>query len=232
MIGPNRIAIKGTRDGLLITVGTAPLDEILEQLSEQLRPTASFFRGGQAILHLGDRDMSQDELSRIDEVIGHYDMAIRHVVASGAMTRRAARALGIRAMSSLELGGPLIMGSADAWEGSEGVLVRRTVRSGQVVRHPGHVVVIGDVNAGAEIVAGGDVMVWGKLRGVVHAGAMGDDDAVVCALWMAPIQLRIGQHIARPPEGGDLKPMRPEMAIVRGKKIETQTCPLSKSGGA
>lgn len=228
MTGPNRVTIKGTRDGLLVTVGTAPLDEILEQLAEQLRPTASFFRGGQAILHLGDRSMSQDELSRVDEVIGEYDMAIRYVVASGAMTRRAARALGIRAMSSMDLSGPRIVGAADAWEGSEGVLVRRTVRSGQVVRHPGHVAIIGDVNAGAEIVAGGDVMVWGKLRGVVHAGAMGDDNAVVCALWMAPIQLRIGQHIARPPEEGGLESMRPEMAIVRDKKIESQTWPLGR----
>jgi len=228
MIAPDQVTIKGTRDGLLITVGTAPMDEVLQQLSEQLRPTASFFRGGQAILHLGDRSMSQDELSRIDEIIGNHDMAIRCVVAAGAMTRRAARALGIRAMSSMDLSGPRVVGSADAWDGSEGVLVRRTVRSGQVVRHPGHVAVIGDVNAGAEIVAGGDVMVWGKLRGVVHAGAMGDDNAVVCALWMTPIQLRIGQHIARPPEEGDVSSMKPEMAIVRGDKIETQFWPHRK----
>ena len=228
MIGPNNITIKGTRDGLLITVGTAPLEEMLEQLAEQLRPTASFFRGGQAILHLGDREMSQEELSRVDEVIGKFDMAVRYVVSSGAATRRAARALGLRAMSSLELSGPRLVGSADAFEGSEGVLVRRTVRSGQVVRHPGHVAVIGDVNAGAEIVAGGDVLVWGKLRGVVHAGAMGDDSAVVCALWMAPIQLRIGQHIARPPEGGELKAMNPEMALVRDGNIHTESWPVGR----
>ena len=228
MISPNNITIKGTRDGLLITVGTAPLEEMLEQLAEQLRPTASFFRGGQAILHLGDREMSQEELSRVDEVIGKFDMAVRYVVSSGAATRRAARALGLRAMSSLELSGPRLVGSADAFEGSEGVLVRRTVRSGQVVRHPGHVAVIGDVNAGAEIVAGGDVLVWGKLRGVVHAGAMGDDSAVVCALWMAPIQLRIGQHIARPPEGGELKAMKPEMALVRNGSIQTESWPVGR----
>jgi len=228
MIGPNNVTIKGTRDGLLITVGTAPLEEVLEQLSEQLRPTASFFRGGQAILHLGDRAMTQEELGRIDAMIGDFDMAVRCVVATGAMSRRAARALGLRAMSSLELSGPTIVGAADAWEGSEGVLVRRTVRSGQVVRHPGHVAVIGDVNAGAEIVAGGDVVVWGRLRGVVHAGAMGDDGAVVCALWMAPIQLRIGQHIARPPEEDEARGMKPEMALVREGSIQTDSWPFGR----
>ena len=86
-----------------------------------------------------------------------------------------------------------------------------------------HNIPAGDVNAGAEIVAGGDVLVWGKLRGVVHAGAMGDDSAVVCALWMAPIQLRIGQHIARPPEGGEFKAMHPEMALVRDGNIQTDS---------
>ena len=79
MIGPNNITIKGTRDGLLITVGTAPLEEMLEQLAEQLRPTASFFRGGQAILHLGDREMSQEELSRVDEVIGKFEDIERRI---------------------------------------------------------------------------------------------------------------------------------------------------------
>ncbi|MBI4770229.1 MAG: septum site-determining protein MinC, partial [Chloroflexi bacterium] len=57
----------------------------------------------------------------------------------------------------------------------EAVLVRRTLRSGRSVRHPGHVVIIGDVNPGAEIVAGGDIVVWGRLRGVVQAGAGGDE---------------------------------------------------------
>jgi septum site-determining protein MinC len=81
-----------------------------------------------------------------------------------------------------------------------GLVVRRTLRSGQAINHPGHVVLIGDVNPGAEIVAGGDVIVWGKLRGTVHAGASGTDDAVVCALQLAPSQIRIGGLVARPPE--------------------------------
>jgi septum site-determining protein MinC len=86
---------------------------------------------------------------------------------------------------------------------SEGLLVRRTLRSGQLLQHPGHVVVIGDVNPGAEIIAGGDVVVWGRVRGMIHAGALGDNNAIVCALELRPTQLRIGSHIATsPPETG------------------------------
>ena len=78
--------------------------------------------------------------------------------------------------------------------------------------------VIGDVNPGAEVVAGGNVVVWGKLRGMVHAGAMGDDSAIVCALSLAPTQLRIGNHIARPPDEKKASPI-PEVARVRDDRI-------------
>jgi len=213
------ITIKGTREGLLITLGEGDLEPMLEELYQRLRPTLSFFRGGQAILDVGDRAISTEELARVDELLGSCDMALRSVIARSASTRRAARALGLRAFSHLEPMGPRTAGAADQWEGSEGLLIRRTVRSGQVIKHAGHVVVIGDVNAGAEIIAGGDVVIWGALRGVVHAGAMGDDQAVVCALRMMPLQLRIGKYVARPPESGALNPSGPEMAKVRGDKI-------------
>jgi septum site-determining protein MinC len=71
----------------------------------------------------------------------------------------------------------------------------------------GNVIVVGDVNAGAEIIAGGSVIVWGRLRGVVHAGAHGDEKAVVCALEMAPTQLRIAGEIAvSPKKQGKIQP--------------------------
>ena len=64
----------------------------------------------------------------------------------------------------------------------------------------GHVTVIGDVNPGAEIVASGDIVVWGRLRGVAHAGADGNDEAIVCALDLEPMQLRINDKIAITPK--------------------------------
>jgi septum site-determining protein MinC len=103
-----------------------------------------------------------------------------------------------------------------------GLIARRTLRSGQQLRHPGSITVIGDVNPGAEVVAGGDIVVWGKLRGTVHAGAMGNETAVVCALDLAPTQLRIAQYFARSPEGRRRKPL-PEVARVRDGKIVAES---------
>jgi septum site-determining protein MinC len=101
--------------------------------------------------------------------------------------------------------------------GEQAVLVRRTLRSGFSLQHPGHVVVIGDVNPGAEIIAGGDVIVWGRLRGMVHAGANGNEAAVVCALDLSPTQLRIAGQIAVTPQRRGKS--QPEMARLRNGQV-------------
>jgi septum site-determining protein MinC len=65
---------------------------------------------------------------------------------------------------------------------------------------PGNVVILGDVNPGAYIVASGDIIVLGRLNGVVHAGAEGEERAVVIGASFNPSQLRIAQYIGRPPD--------------------------------
>lgn len=95
------------------------------------------------------------------------------------------------------------------------LLVRGTVRSGQQVRHRGDVVVLGDVNPGGQVVAAGDVVVMGTLRGMVHAGATGDAEAVVAAFRLRPTQLRIACYVARPPEEAGGCPDYPEIALVQ-----------------
>ncbi|HRJ40582.1 MAG TPA: septum site-determining protein MinC, partial [Caldilineaceae bacterium] len=104
-----------------------------------------------------------------------------------------------------------------------------TLRSGQVFRHAGTVMIIGDVNPGAEVISGGDIFVWGRLRGIVHAGAMGNERALVCAIDFEPIQLRIAGYIAMSPKAVSNEPGRwfwkrdvvekPEVARVMGKQI-------------
>lgn len=95
------------------------------------------------------------------------------------------------------------------------ILVKRTLRSGQRVRFAGNVVVVGDVNPGAEIVADGDIVVMGTLRGVAHAGATGGGDATVTAFMLQPTQLRLGAVIGRSPDGRAPRPDAPEVARLR-----------------
>lgn len=78
--------------------------------------------------------------------------------------------------------------------------LRQTLRSGQAVSHKGHLVIIGDVNPGAEVMAEGDITVWGALRGIAHAGINGNAQAEIRALRLQPIQIRIAHCIARSPD--------------------------------
>ncbi|MEW6622598.1 MAG: septum site-determining protein MinC [Bacillota bacterium] len=98
---------------------------------------------------------------------------------------------------------------------SKAILVQRTIRSGQSIQYPGHIVVLGDVNPGAEIVAGGNILVLGCLRGIAHAGAVGNEKAVVAAFRLEPTQLRIANHITRAPDGEKWAPRQPEVARIK-----------------
>lgn len=96
------------------------------------------------------------------------------------------------------------------------ILINQTIRSGQRIKYPTNIVIIGDINPGAEVIAGGDIIVLGKLRGVVHAGAAGQSDSQIIALKLQPTQLRIGHIISRSPdELNDVEPSIPERAYVK-----------------
>ena len=104
---------------------------------------------------------------------------------------------------------------------------RGTLRGGQSLQQLGSLVVVGDVNPGAEIVATGDIVVFGALRGTAHAGAQGDDQARVFALELAPTQLRIATLIAAD-DGGGRRSRGPEVAFIEGGRIAL--APFAKVG--
>ena len=79
--------------------------------------------------------------------------------------------------------------------------IKKTIRSGQSITSDGNLVIIGDVNPGAEIIAKGDITVWGVLGGIAHAGREGNTQARIRALKMNAIQLRIADIFARRPDG-------------------------------
>lgn len=235
------ISIRGTREGLTIALGTGETEGILSALAQHLGAQGAFFRGGMVALETQSYALGAEALAALQQLLAQHEMTLRTVVSANPATRAAAQALGLRvvapaaeaepAPAPLEparLGAPVSAGSTA--EGTRGVLVRRRIRSGQTVRHTGHVVIIGDVSVGAELSAGGDIVVWGRLMGTAHAGALGDDTAVVCALELTPQQLRIGQWVARPAEGDQERPKHPEIAYVRDSMIVVESWDRSRRG--
>lgn len=198
----SQIRMKGTRKGLAIALEEGEWPELLRELDARLEQASAFFRGSQVNLAIGKRDINQAELQQFMDVLVKHEIQLASLRTGSDTAAQAAQALGVR-LALPEVGDDQAGVRAPIEEVSEGLLVRRTLRSGQSLQHLGHVVVIGDVNPGAEIIAGGDVVVWGRVRGMIHAGALGDDGAIVCALDLRPTQLRIGGHIATsPPDSG------------------------------
>ncbi len=215
------ISFKGTREGLCITLGEGLWPDLLSELSTQLnRPGAqSFFKGARVLLETGNRGLGVVELEELIALLAQHKMMLSSVV--GGPREQEAFQLLHDSMPPPETAPiPEEEDEEDrATEELQAMLIRRTVRSGQVISHTGTVVVVGDVNPGAEVVAGGDVIVWGKLRGVVHAGAGGDENALVGALILAPTQLRIGGLIARAPDSKRPRGAPAEIARVRAGQI-------------
>jgi septum site-determining protein MinC len=91
-----------------------------------------------------------------------------------------------------------------------------TLRSGDHLEVEGSLLVLGDVNPGARVVAAGHVLVWGTLRGVAHAGSRGDQSARITALQLRPVQLRIADAVARGPEDLPVPGVAEQAEIVGG----------------
>ncbi len=222
------VSIKGIRDGLLITLGNAqPWVEVEAALLSTIQVREEFFRGARVALDVGERVLDREHIRKLRDKLAEHDVTLWAVLGKSPETVRSARRMELEteleeAPSDIDLEPDGELPPIDSDErGSAGVLIKHTLRSGRVVRHVGHVVVIGDVNPGAQIIAGGDVLVWGRLRGTVHAGANGDEDALVCALDMRPTQLRIANHVVIVPDEGQSRP-RPEVAFVHEGQIVSE----------
>lgn len=221
------VTFKGTRDGLSITLGEGEWRTIINELATQLnRPQVrSFFRGARVLLETGGRAVDVVQLEELVALLSQHEMSLvsvmgeRHAQEAFEQVRAAipAPAVVVKEESPPPPSQPIA--PEMPVDGARAMLIHRTVRSGQKYRYTGTIFVIGDVNPGAELIADGDVMVWGKLRGVVHAGANGNEEAIVGALVLAPTQLRIGSRIARAPNEKRLLHSAAEIARVRNGQI-------------
>jgi septum site-determining protein MinC len=213
-----RVQIKGIREGLLITLGEGPWPEVRAALLEHVEQQAEFLRGGRLILQVGNHILRAAELGQLRDTLSDRGLSLWAVLSNSPVTEQTAQTLGLATRINKPVPERTPAKSTEtALAGEQAVLVRRTIRSGFSVQHHGHVIVIGDVNPGGEIIAGGDVVVWGRLRGMVHAGAEGDEKSVVCALDLSPTQLRIAGQIALTPKRRGKS--RPEIARLSDGKV-------------
>jgi septum site-determining protein MinC len=164
-----------------------------------------------------DRLLDSRQLQDIADALGEVELTLQLIVTSRRQTAVAAATAGYCVTQQ-----PRDSFATQYTQSSIGLVEplywRSTLRSGMEIRHPGTVIVVGDLNPGASIVSAGDILVWGRLRGVAHAGVDGNHQSLIFALRMEPTQLRIADTLARAPET-PLTHTVPEVAYVTTKGI-------------
>lgn len=227
MIQADTIQIKGIREGLLVTINEGDWQIVLASFMQKISEKENFFHGARLALDVGNRILHAAELGTLRDRLADKNITLWAVLSNSPITEMTAQDLGLATRISKPKPERSIKPNETTLTGDEAIFLRKTIRSGFKVASNGHVIVFGDVNPGGEIIAGGSVIIWGKCQGVVHAGADGNEDAIVCALDLIPTQLRIANTIAITPKRKG-KP-QPEIAkIVSGQVIAESWNPKSR----
>lgn len=216
------ITFKGTADGLVILIpDDMEMSLILGQVAEKVKAAEKFFRGAKLKVVYRGKKLSPEEEEELIQIMvensGVYIGSIRHESCP----------LPVKKDKPFNISGiPLRKMFFKELEEGPCKFVRKTLRGGTRVLYEGNVVVLGDANPGSEIVASGNVVVMGSLRGMVHAGADGNRDAIVAALRLCPTQLRIAEMITRCPDVEEDTGIQPEVAFIKEEMIYVE--PLGK----
>mgnify|MGYP006267712417 CR=1 FL=1 len=175
----------------------SPLEEVQHQLACAPAP-------GPALLDCADRPLTLPELRAIASQLADAQQELRAVEALDPLSLVPAAALGLTTTLLEERSAATASQPTESGPEPALSIHRGTLRSGDHLQVEGSLLVLGDVNPGARVSAGGDVRVWGRLRGIAHAGCRGNRSARIVALQLRPVQLRIAEAVARGPE--DLPP--------------------------
>ncbi len=189
------IRIKGMRDGLLVSLPAGEWPEQRLALLSQIDTQGAFFQGARLALDVGAQVIKVNQMVELRDQLSERKVALWAVLSESSVTEQTAQLLGLATRVSKPR--PEEQESAAAGVPTEGtaLFVNRTLRSGTRIEYAGTVVILGDVNPGAEVVAQGNVVIWGRLRGSVHAGTGGEPETVVCALSFAPMRLQIADQL-------------------------------------
>jgi septum site-determining protein MinC len=225
------IQIKGVREGLLVTLGEGEWVELRENLLKEVAEKESFLKGAKIALDVGSHVLKAAELGSLRDALSGMNVGLWAVISSSPTTEQTAQILGLATrLSTPRKERQVHTLDTDNLGGESAILAQRTLRSGYKLSYAGHIVIIGDVNPGAEVIAGGSVVIWGRLRGSVVAGTNGTDGAVVCAMEMDPTQVRIGEKaINIQKHRGKLSPVM--VSIKQGQIIEEPWNPKGEKGG-
>ena len=176
----NNIRIKQTTDEIILSISTqASNNDIIQELQEKLPKLRSFYKNSEVPIRVTGKLFTETERKVIKKmIITEVDVDVKFDNTDDL--------LGLHAIKKTF--------EAET-EISETKYVYNSIRSGTREEYMGSIVICGDVNSGAEIVAGGNIAIIGTLRGVAHAGANGNNKATIAANVIETTQIRISNLV-------------------------------------
>lgn len=222
----HQITFKSEQGRLLLLLPASPenrftpveWEEMCQQLSRRLNSENRFFQPNTTV-HIIARNRLLDgrQLQDLDDLLQAAELRMKRIYTQRRQTAVAAATNGYSVEQQTKLE-HLNESQASGKALETPLYLQLTVRSGTEIRHPGSIIVLGDVNPGGALIAAGDIFVWGRLRGIAHAGAEGNVDCRIMALHMQPTQLRIADQVARAPEKPPAS-YQPEVAYINDGEI-------------
>lgn len=190
-----------------------------QQLQQRLDGGERFWAAKQPVdLIAQNRLLDSRQLQDVADRLASFELQLQRIYTNRRQTAVAAATAGYSVEQQVTPKCLLTSQNEDTPTIAQPLYLQTTLRSGAEIRHPGSVMIVGDVNPGSSIVAEGDILVWGRLRGTVHAGAAGNARCLIMALQMEPTQIRIAEVVARPPETPPQQ-LYPEVAYVTPQGI-------------
>lgn len=241
------VVIKSNKYGInLILDKQIPFPELLQLIGDKFKQTSNFFRDSKmAISFIGRELTTQEELDIVDRIMQNCSLQIISILdQDGVQEERMRKKLEDffqkeqkeqeerqEEQKETEEYPEIIYNQDMEIPQAGGYFYKGNLRSGQVLECPSSVTLIGDVNPGARIESRGSIVILGSLRGNACAGSEGDSDSFIFALDMRPLQLQIGDFIAKSPdkekeskwlkrkEKGKSNQYMPQIAIAREGNI-------------
>ncbi|MGB9594843.1 MAG: septum site-determining protein MinC [Candidatus Poribacteria bacterium] len=220
----NTVEIKGFGDEIFIIFNQDQefsFSDVESELVEKLYKSKNFFVGKPIVLDIKDRVFNYEECLRLKEIlVDKFNLTISYARTNSPETIKNVEEIGWSVETLIQ---------KEDYD-TRTTIVKRTIRTGQKLKYEGNLVLIGDVNPGGEIIADGDIIVFGKLRGIAHAGVNGDRSATITAIELNPLQLRIADMIRYAPDSGFKPADAPQFAMIKEGNIVIDFVDKSKRG--
>ena len=205
------ILIKGNKDGINTTIKMnkfACFEDMLLLLIKKLSKGKHFYKGTTLILRMDLKSINKKQVEILKETlltkIELKDIVLEDIEKEIELINEKVIEKETKVFSGVNEG--------------KTKFIRKTVRSGECIDYPGNIVIIGDINSGAEVYAFGNVIVLGRIKGKVSAGTNGNTKAVIAAFLLQPEILKIASVIAMSPDDVE-KPRYPELAKIKDGAI-------------